>query len=210
MTVRASIFAEDDPPSKAAGLDAALALFVRDGVEATSVRDIATRSGFTNPAIFKHFDSKTALALCLFERCYAWMARAFVAAENACADPDPVAQILAVVGCALQLMDEDIEAILMVQDNLRRFWPMAASTTRAVSLLGRMRTLVAAAADARNVEGAERMYIAPNLLASAIIGLLGQIAREAYFHEFEGPVSALEPSIRSIVLKLLDSPDRKD
>jgi len=63
----------NDAAARAASLCAALRLFVRHGIDATSVRDIAAGSGFTNPAIFKHFDSKEALALCLFERCYTWM-----------------------------------------------------------------------------------------------------------------------------------------
>ena len=69
--------AQDDAAARAASLCAALRLFVRQGIDATSVRDIAAGSGFTNPAIFKHFDSKEALALCLFERCYTWMGNAF-------------------------------------------------------------------------------------------------------------------------------------
>ena len=72
-----------------------------------------------------------------------------------------------------------------------------------------MRRLAAAASPARKGRvGA--IHVAPNLLASAIIGLLGQIAREAYFHEFEGPAAALEPEIRIIILRLLDSPERKE
>ena len=135
MSKRPAIFDADDPPSKAAALDAALSLFVQDGIDATSVRDIASRSGFTNPAIFKHFDTKTEMALCLFERCYGWMARHVLAAEDSCAPTDR-ARILAIAATMLQLMDEDIEAVLMVQDNLRRFWRRAAPAVRAVSILG--------------------------------------------------------------------------
>src|ERR1700753_2101442 len=60
----------DDPPAKQKIVIAALDLFVRDGLCETSVRDIAKSSGFTNPALFKHFPSKDALANYLFERCY--------------------------------------------------------------------------------------------------------------------------------------------
>ena len=136
MSNRAAIFDADDPPSKAATLDAALSLFVRHGIDATSVRDIASRSGFTNPAIFKHFDSKSDMALCLFERCYGWMTRHMLAAEGSCAQTDPHASILAIAATMLRLMDEDIEAVLMVQDNLRRFWRLAAPAVRAVSIPG--------------------------------------------------------------------------
>ena len=62
--------AQDDAPGKRKILVTALALFVRDGLCETSVRDIAKASGFTNPALFKHFRSKHDLARYLFERCY--------------------------------------------------------------------------------------------------------------------------------------------
>ena len=61
---------EDDAPAKRKILTTALTLFVRDGLCETSVRDIAKASGFTNPALFKHFKSKDDLARYLFERCY--------------------------------------------------------------------------------------------------------------------------------------------
>ncbi len=200
MTGRPAIFDADDPPSKAATLDAALSLFVRHGIDATSVRDIASRSGFTNPAIFKHFDSKSDMALCLFERCYGWMTQHLLAAETACADADPRGRILAMGACALRLMDEDIEAVLMVQDNLRRFWSVAAPAVRSMTLLGRMRSLTAAVIDA---DPAAASGVSPRFLASAIVGFLAQIAREFYFNEFEGAVAAREPQVRSIIQKLL-------
>ena len=48
------------------------------------------------------------------------MAEAFLAADDANADVRT--RILAAGDCALRLMDEDIEAVLCVQENLRRFW----------------------------------------------------------------------------------------
>lgn len=196
---RAAIFDADDPPSKAATLDAALSLFVRHGIDATSVRDIATRSGFTNPAIFKHFDSKSEMALCLFEHCYGWMTRHLLAAEAACAETDPRGRILAIAAGALRLMDEDIEAVLMVQDNLRRFWPSASPAVRSVTLLGRVRSLTAAVCDA----DPGHTDVSPRFLASAIVGFLGQIARELYFNELEGPAAARDAEVRNVIQKLL-------
>ncbi|MGP8233215.1 MAG: TetR/AcrR family transcriptional regulator [Methylovirgula sp.] len=201
MSKRAAIFDADDPPSKAAALDAALSLFVRDGIDATSVRDIASRSGFTNPAIFKHFDTKTEMALCLFERCYGWLTRHALAAESSCAETDPRKRILAIAAAMLRLMDEDIEAVLMVQDNLRRFWRLTAPALRTVSILGRVRGLVAAAAQCS--PGSQSDDAVSRFLASAIIGFLAQIAREFYFNEFDGPASAREPEVRIIIQKLL-------
>src|SRR4051812_47249332 len=72
--------AEGDPPSKQAILRAALRLFVVQGVAATSIRTIAREAGYTNPAMFKFFESKDELALYLFERCYDGLYRQVAAA----------------------------------------------------------------------------------------------------------------------------------
>jgi TetR/AcrR family transcriptional regulator, repressor of fatR-cypB operon len=194
------IFDADDPPAKAATLDAALTLFVRNGIDSTSIRDIAAESGFTNPAIFKHFESKTEMALCLFERCYMWMTQKLLAAEQALGDAEPVERILAVASCALQLIEDDVDAVLMAQDHLRRFWRMTSPIVRRTTLLGRIRKLTAEIVAAHADDNGPA---SPRLLASAIAGLLGQVAREYYFGEFEGPASALEPQVRLILQKLL-------
>ena len=47
--------AEGDPPAKRAILETALDLFAERGVDSVTVRDIAARTGFTNPALFRHF-----------------------------------------------------------------------------------------------------------------------------------------------------------
>lgn len=183
----------EDAGARAACLRAAIKLFVRKGIEATSVRDIAAGSGFSNPAIFKHFDSKEALALCLFERCYVWMSKALRAAGEVVpgAAEDKVA---ATVACALQLIDEDQEAVLYVQENLRRFWRQSSPETRQFSLLGYLRALTSAGGG----PPPER-----NLRASAIAGFLGQLAREAYFGELAGPSIGQVQQVNAIIKRIL-------
>ena len=62
---------EDDSPAKREILRAALTLFSERGLAATSIRDIADESGYTNPALYRHFAGKDELALYLFEICHA-------------------------------------------------------------------------------------------------------------------------------------------
>ena len=62
---------QQDPPAKREILRAALKLFSERGLAETSIRDIAAESGYTNPALYKHFASKDQLALHLFETCHA-------------------------------------------------------------------------------------------------------------------------------------------
>jgi AcrR family transcriptional regulator len=61
--VRIQYLAHDDAPAKKKILTEALRLFVRDGLCETSIRDIARATGYTNPALFKHFASKERLAV---------------------------------------------------------------------------------------------------------------------------------------------------
>src|SRR5262245_58019475 len=61
---------EEDAPARRQILCAAMKLFADRGLDGTSIRDIARESGYTNPALYKHFAGKEELALHLFETCH--------------------------------------------------------------------------------------------------------------------------------------------
>ena len=62
--------APDAAPAKQAILKAALKLFAARGIDGVTIRDVAEEAGFTNPALYKHYKSKEAMAADLFETCY--------------------------------------------------------------------------------------------------------------------------------------------
>src|SRR5262245_36526447 len=184
-----------DPPSKQELLKAALKLFARDGVRESTIRAVAEEAGFTNPVLFKYFDGKDALALHLFERCYLRLARE---AASALAEGGPFrARLARLVTGVLALVDEAPEAVLFVNEELRRFWPQVSPATRRLSLI---------AMTSRFFEDPEvTAKVDRILLVAAFWGLLGQFARLYAFGEWKGRAVDAAPQIEALVFKMLKS-----
>jgi TetR/AcrR family transcriptional regulator, repressor of fatR-cypB operon len=169
-----------DPPSKQAILVAALKLFVRDGLNGTSVRAIGTEAGYSNPALFKFFSSRDELAIYLFERCYA---RTYDVLDAAVSPRRSFEQNLSTfLRALLALLDENMDAFLFVQDNLRTLWPRCSPALRKKSIVALTRRLLAQGQN----EGAVRADVPRELVAAALMGFLLQFGRLFYFGEFEG------------------------
>ena len=175
-----------DPPSKQAIVRAALARFVHHGIEATSIRDLAEETGYTNPALYKFWQSKDALVLDVFERCYRQLVRHL---DGAWTDDTP--PLRAFVGRYIDAVDDDLDAVLFVQEQLRSLWPRASTATRRHSLLGSVRRLVPE--DAR----------APKLVVAAIVGTLGQFARQLHFGDLPRPAASFREPLEEILARVV-------
>jgi TetR/AcrR family transcriptional regulator, repressor of fatR-cypB operon len=184
-----------DPPSKQEILKAALKLFARDGVRESSIRAVADEAGFTNPVLFKYFDSKDALALFLFERCYLRMVREAMVAIGA---KGTFRQRLGVlVQRMLALLDEAPEAVLFANEELRRYWPKVSAATRKHSLIG----MTLAFFD----EGQLTKEVDRLLLVSSFWGVLGQFARLFAFGEWRGNAVDAAPQLEALMWKMLQT-----
>jgi len=184
-----------DPPSKREVLRCALHLFVRDGLCGTSIRDIAQESGYTNPALYKFFESKEALALHLFERCYLRMVReATVALAGGGTFRERLRRL--VVGI-LALLDESPDAVLFVNEELRHYWRRLSPATRRHSLIGLTMRFFE--------DGEVTKAIEPTLLVAAFWGLFGQFARMHAFGEWKGPAVDAAPQLEALIFKMLGS-----
>jgi AcrR family transcriptional regulator len=187
----------DDSPGRQKIVIAALDLFVRDGLCATSIRDIAKVSGFSNPALFKHFSGKDALASYLFERCYLELYNLVLRAIQS-GDTFAMKQH-AVIGAYMTALDQDQNAVLYVQENLRQFWPKMPLNFRKNSILGEVRGLI----ELGRSEGVVTPKLDAGLLTVAWIGTLQQFARAQYFGEFKVQSKVIAITLEALLTKML-------
>lgn len=194
--VRPAYLKADDPPSKRKILQTALRLFASHGVDTITVRRIAEEAGYTNPALFKFFDTKDSLALHLFECCYLQMFDALsVALENAGTCEQ---QLDAILDVFLAELERDLEAFLFVQDHLRQFWPRVSARTRRKSILSLIRAVLRRGVGEGSIHDANI-----DLMLAALTGTLQQFARMLYFREFAERPSNWRAPLKALIQQMV-------
>jgi len=182
MTARTLFYLEEgDPPAKREILRAALKLFGERGLASTSIRDIADESGYTNPALYKHFESKDELALYLFETCHArvWTRCAAALASGSRFED----KLEAYVAAWIELLDTEPEVLAFLADSARVLWPRARASVRRRTMIGLARTLVEAAPRVRASRGA----IDADVAAASMQGTLSELGRMIQIGVVPGP-----------------------
>jgi AcrR family transcriptional regulator len=187
---------EADPPAKRQILRAALKLFATRGLAATSIRDIAKESRYTNPALYKHFAGKEELALYLFERCHSRVWTTCSAALTWGATP--AEKLDGYVGCWLDFLDEEPEVIAFLSDSARVLWPLANASVHRRTMIGLARSLVRQAprfrdAPAHTVDAA----------AASIQGTIAEVGRMIQVGAARGPARRWREGLVALFGRLL-------
>lgn len=189
-----SYIGADDAPAKKKILTSALKLFVERGVGATTVRDIADAAGYTNPALFKHFDSKEALALNLFENCYAAL---FQAMEGAVGGHDRFkSRQRAVVEVFVHVLLEDGSAVLFALEQARSLLPRLSPSARKNSIPNLLRKMLEEGRREKRVTDEIELEI----LIMAWLGTLQQFAVEWYFGGYRKKESKIAAELNAVLL----------
>jgi AcrR family transcriptional regulator len=187
----------DDPPSKRAILNSAFKLFVRDGYDATNIRVIAEEAGYSNPALFKFFDSKEDLGLYLFESCYERYVDIFESSIRAGRSFDE--NLDDTIDRVSNVINENPGTLLFVQDHLRHFWPRVSTRVRQRSILSEVQRLVEQGISEKTISKDSN----PKMLVAAFVGFLVQFARMFYFGEFKGGIEAWKDQLSAVSRRLL-------
>src|SRR4029453_11191717 len=159
----------DDPPAKRQILRAAMTLFSERRLSGTSIRDIARKSGYTNPALNKHFAGKDELALYLFENCHRRLWTKCNAAILAAKSFDD--KLEGFIGQVLELVDEHPEAMAFLSDSARVLWPKSGPTIRRQTMRGLPRPLMSLAPQPRR----GRSAVNPDVAAASLQGTLAEL-----------------------------------
>lgn len=185
----------NDPPAKRGILEEGLRLFAERGLSATSIRDIADATGYSNPALYKHFKTKEELALVLFERCYReLMSRLTLAMKRESGFP---LQFRAYVAAFIGFYDDHPHAMIFTTDNLAALWPQASESMRNRTIITLTRELLE--------KGRQETLVSNDmnlpLQLILVVGTLVQLVRQLYLGALEGPAidhaAGIERMLRS-------------
>jgi TetR/AcrR family transcriptional regulator, repressor of fatR-cypB operon len=190
---------QNDAPGKKRILSAALKLFVERGVSETTIREIAARAKCTNPALFKHFESKDALALYLFECTYLALfemtARAFAGQGGL------KKRQRAVIEAYIEALARDSAAVLYAQENIRHFWPQTSAAIRRHSIL----RLICEMLEEGQRRGEVTHEVSAKMLTVVWAGTMQQFARMWYFGELGREKAPLAAQLETALMRAIGS-----
>jgi len=186
---------ENDPPAKRQILRAAMKLFAHHGLAATSIRDIARESGYTNPALYKHFGGKEELAVHLFETCHQRLWTKCHAAITSARSFE--GKLEGYVGQVLELVDEHPDAMAFLSDSARVLWPKADATVRRRTMIGLARSLMSEAPRPRR-----GVSLNPDVAAASLQGTLAELARMLQVGVIPGPAVRWKDDVVALFRKV--------
>ena len=190
---------DSDPPAKREIMRAALKLFSERGLAVTSIRDIAVESGYTNPALYKHFSSKDELAQQLFETCHQYFWNRCASALTSTDDFE--GKVEAYIGEWLSLVDEYPEVCAFLSDSARVLWPRAGQRVRELTMLALAGSLVASAPAPRPADGTRQAD--PFAAVACLQGTIEQIARMIHVGAVQGPAIRWKADLVAVLTKAI-------
>jgi len=194
---QAFFVSETDAPAKREIMVEALRLFSRKGLRETTIRDIAAAAGYTNPALYKHFESKDALALELFVACYRECVHMLDAKMGGSDSFD--LKLRALVRTFTAGFDAYPDAVIFAVDHLSTFWSEVPRAMKRRTII----TLIQELIEMGEAEGCVPRNIDIEVRVSVIAGALGQLSRLVYLGGISGPASKYDDDLEQTLRRAL-------
>lgn len=172
---------------------AALALFVANGVDAATTREIAKTAGVSEGAIYRHFDSKDELAAAMFRRIHERLAS--LIREAARSKTGVAERTRAVVDAYCRTADADFALFTFHLLYTHRFLPTPDGVDNPVDAV---EDIVAAAVERREIARAD-----PALVSGMALGVVLQTALQIHYGRLAGPLSRHAPELAAAALAVM-------
>lgn len=190
-------------PGAAAGkqriLRAALRLFTEKGLCETSIRDIGAAAELSNPALYKHYESKDALAQELFVFCYRWLHSALERVVRG--DFESFAtQFAAYSSTFFRRFETAPEVVIYISDNIQHFWPAVQADVAGDTFIGQINRMLMSAIDRKEISD----DLDTDLTSAIIIGGIQQLSRMWYLGLLERPATDWTESFTERILALAE------
>lgn len=175
-------------------VDASLALFVSQGIAATTTRDIAGAADIAEGTIYRHFESKDVLATEIFRESFKPLSDALASIEQG-------------PGTMLERLERTVTHFYRSFDADQTRWVYVMTyqtgpqsrlpngTPTPYTLMRKMLTDAMAAGEIRDID--------PALHTQILLGMIVQPAMGIVYDELEGPLAPLAPSVMTAVRKVL-------
>ena len=178
-TAGAGEAAGEAPGAKARIERAALDLFVARGVDAATTKEIARAAGVSEGSIYRHFDSKDALASALFLSIHQRLA---TLVRNAARSKKGIAeQTAAIVDAYCETADADFALFKFHLLYLHRFLPTPEGVDNPVDAV---EDIISTAMKRREIQRGE-----PGFIGGLALGVVLQTALQIAYGRIEGPLS---------------------
>jgi len=173
---------------------AALKLFVGEGIDGSTTRDIAEHAGVSEGALYRHYKGKDELALSLFMETHNRLGQMVL--EAAMTEGKMEDKVRAIVTAYCTLADEDWLLFSFHLVSLHRFLPH--DTARDDDPTTITENIIKGLIAAGEIPEGD-----PALLASMALGIVLQAGQNKAYNRLPGPFSAhIEPFTRAIVAVL--------
>lgn len=173
---------------------AAIELFLSEGIDAATTRQIAERAGVSEGALYRHYKGKEELAEALFMDFHDRMSRMLI--EAALAGNDLKGRVTAIVGAYCDLADEDWDYCGYHLLFLNRF--IKNDIKRDDDPVSLTEAMIADLMENGHIPKGE-----PEILSAMCLGVITQTVQNKLYNRIEGPLSNYKDDLSAAIMAIL-------